>query len=426
MRILIVSNLYPPGDIGGYELACSQAAQFLSRMCHDVLVLTSQPGITPPVPPDARPAIERSLAITPVFDATRLEHHTLGVLQRLEAQSQWFDGHNAGALIEAVERFRPDVAYLWNMVGIGGVGLVSTLRMLDIPWVWHLCDRVPFQLCSERGQLLPPMADAFGHLVEGRWIVLSDQLRAEIGAAGVPLRGRVTKLPLWVDTEGVDVHLPEPAGDRPLRLAFAGQVATHKGADLVVEAAAELHRRGLGVSLDLWGEVIDTELPGRAAAAGIGDGVVFHGARPHAEVVAGIAACDLLLFPTWPREPFGIVPAEAAAVGTPPILSPSGVAEWLDDGMHALHVTRDVDSVVEAVLRVDRGEVDLVELARRGASRVRSDMDIGSIMPSVESELRDVARPYPGSPRRARRAYSLSLVAGRLLDDVVGRRWHGR
>lgn len=423
MRILIVTNLYPPGDIGGYELACSQAAGFLSKMCHDVLVLTSQPGINPPEPPGAQLAIERRLAISPVFDATRLQHHALPVLQRLEAQSQWVDGHNAGALIETVERFRPDVAYLWNLVGIGGLGLVSALRILDIPWVWHLCDRVPFQLCSERGQLLPPMAEAFGHLVEGRWIVLSDQLRAEIGAAGVPLPGRVTKLPLWVDTEGVDVAFPAPAGDRPLRLAFAGQVAAHKGADLVVEAAAELHRRGIRMSLDLWGEVIDHELPGRAAAAGLGDRVVFHGARPHAEVLGGMAGCDLLLFPTWPREPFGIVPAEAAAVGTPPILSPSGVAEWLDDGVHALHVRRDVASVVDAVLRVDRGEVDLVELARRGASRVRSDMDIESIMPSVESELRDVARPYPGSPQRARRAFALSLVAGRLLDDVMGRRW---
>lgn len=423
MKILVVSNLYPPSVLGGYELSCSQAADALARLCHEVVVLTSQPGIAPPSDPQASgPRVERSLALAPVFDSEQVLSHQLVMLQALEARSQWIDGHNTGVLIQAIERFRPDVVYLWNLIGIGGLGLLMALRVMDVPWVWHLCDRVPFQLCSERGYLVPPLAEAFGHLVDGRWITLSDQLRAEIGMLGVPLTGKITKLPLWVDTEGIPVRLPRP--DRPaLRLAFAGQVAVHKGADLAVEAVIELHRQGVDVSLDLWGEVLDLGLPGRAAAAGLADRVVFHGPTDHAGVIEGIAACDLLLFPTWPREPFGVVPAEAAAVGTPPILSESGVAEWLVDGVHAIHVPRSVEGLVDAVLRVERGEIDLMELARSGAARVRSDLLVESIIPSIERELQDAARPYRPSSSRARRAYGLATVADRLVGDLVERRW---
>src|ERR1700689_2772607 len=40
MRILVVSNIYPPAAIGGYEIVCEAVVERLSRD-HEVLVLTS-------------------------------------------------------------------------------------------------------------------------------------------------------------------------------------------------------------------------------------------------------------------------------------------------------------------------------------------------------------------------------------------------
>ena len=45
MRILIVSNLYPPHYEGGYEVRCAQVAEALTRAGHDVCVLTSRHGL---------------------------------------------------------------------------------------------------------------------------------------------------------------------------------------------------------------------------------------------------------------------------------------------------------------------------------------------------------------------------------------------
>ena len=53
MRILIITNLYPPVIIGGYELACSNVAQGMRERGHEVRVLTTwchlpQRTATPP------------------------------------------------------------------------------------------------------------------------------------------------------------------------------------------------------------------------------------------------------------------------------------------------------------------------------------------------------------------------------------------
>ena len=41
MKILAISNLYPPRFLGGYELGCAQMVGELRRRGHDVHVFTS-------------------------------------------------------------------------------------------------------------------------------------------------------------------------------------------------------------------------------------------------------------------------------------------------------------------------------------------------------------------------------------------------
>src|ERR671918_1913723 len=45
MRILIVSNLYPPYYLGGYEIRCALVAEGLRQAGHNVRVLTSRYGL---------------------------------------------------------------------------------------------------------------------------------------------------------------------------------------------------------------------------------------------------------------------------------------------------------------------------------------------------------------------------------------------
>ena len=44
MRILFLSNLYPPNVVGGYERLCYEVAAGLSARGHEIAVLTSDYG----------------------------------------------------------------------------------------------------------------------------------------------------------------------------------------------------------------------------------------------------------------------------------------------------------------------------------------------------------------------------------------------
>ena len=57
MKILVLSNLYPPDIIGGYELGCQQVVDALRARGHDVRVLTIRPA-------DARPPRAATSAAT--------------------------------------------------------------------------------------------------------------------------------------------------------------------------------------------------------------------------------------------------------------------------------------------------------------------------------------------------------------------------
>ena len=46
MKILIVTNLYPPHHQGGYELRCAQVVDYLRRQGHDLSKLAA--GVAQP------------------------------------------------------------------------------------------------------------------------------------------------------------------------------------------------------------------------------------------------------------------------------------------------------------------------------------------------------------------------------------------
>src|SRR5690349_2407145 len=65
MRILTVTNLYPPDVVGGYELGCAQMVAALGRRGHEVKVLTAT--AREPVPHSDQ--VWRRMRLVNLFDA---------------------------------------------------------------------------------------------------------------------------------------------------------------------------------------------------------------------------------------------------------------------------------------------------------------------------------------------------------------------
>src|SRR5262245_48617707 len=107
MRILIVSNFYPPHFVGGYELGCSAVAQALEARGHHVAVLTSCHGVGRPV---SEGDVHRWLYPASLVDARHSRTTSWRNLTREVANQFAFD--------RICRLQAPDVVYFWNLAKI--------------------------------------------------------------------------------------------------------------------------------------------------------------------------------------------------------------------------------------------------------------------------------------------------------------------
>src|SRR5436190_24392544 len=94
MKILVLSNLYPPHYVGGYELHCQTIVEALRARNHVVEVLTSDHGTNNI---SSEVGIARTLKINGLFG------HPWRKIHQLISQEQ----HNNYVLREAIRRFQP-------------------------------------------------------------------------------------------------------------------------------------------------------------------------------------------------------------------------------------------------------------------------------------------------------------------------------
>jgi glycosyltransferase involved in cell wall biosynthesis len=109
------------------------------------------------------------------------------------------------------------------------------------------------------------------------------------------------------------------AGDRPTVVYF-GKLIENKGVHLLLEALAGLDARAVVVGFGDYREALERMAEGRDA--------LFTGPLEHRHLVHLLALADAAVVPSIFPEAFGMVAAEAAAAGCPPIVADhSGLAE---------------------------------------------------------------------------------------------------
>lgn len=418
MKILYVTNLYPPHHIGGYELICASVNRAMQQRGHETRVLTSDHGVAGRGTPDSEPGVERTLRVHGFFG-----HPWLGIgrLRTLEL-------HNNAALRRAIAEFQPDVVHVFNLGGISK-SLVHTLQRLNVPVVFFVSDhwiaqslvadvwmdwwnrpaksfaqwtlRKGLELCGARAWLEGRAPTAPAREVEFRRIYFCSRfLREQAVSRGYDVsHGAV--IHNAVDTRR---FTPEPGRDGTCtRWLFVGRLSPEKGLRTVVRAVARFGAAFPGTlticgrgtpefESELRHAVQTQQLPVNFIEASAGQMPDIY--RSH----------DALLFASEWEEPFALTPLEAMACGLPVIATTTGgSAELFRDGVNALTFTAgDDEALARQILRLSADTEMRTRIATDGCEEVRNGFPEDRVMDRVQKYVNETVATWGKRPSARR------------------------
>ena len=395
-RILAIGLHYPPHHIGGYEVSCRDVMERLSARGHDVAVLTSdlhRPGVED-VPGERSATIPVWRDLVAWFRDDEVWAPRPSTRWRIERANQ-------RALVRALDAHRPDVVSVWQL-GALSLGLVATIAARGLPVVYDL---------SDDWLSYAPHLDAWHRLFRR---LPSWQARALGRVAGVPTtvpdlgrtgpfcfiseftRERAALYAPWSMDDattvysGIDLTLFRPPNDldprRPWRgrLLYAGRYDKRKGIETLIRAMVDLPDETLEVQGT--GDAVErARLERLTRELGIQDRVEF-ALVDRQELVRRYQTADLVVFPSEWEEPFGLVPLEAMACGTPVVATgEGGSGEFLFDGVNCVrYPARDAKALAAAVRRV-AGDPDLRGHLVEHGLRTAAYFDVESLTDTLEA-----------------------------------------
>ena len=416
MRVLVLSDLYPPVSLGGYEVAAREVAEALAARGHAVWVLTGDAGAASAAAAEPRVArvLRSRMGTTP------------GVLGLGgEARRQAAD---RAAVERLLAEARPDVVFLWNTGGVshqvlsrlmngpvptviyvfGDWPLRKFVDPADLdPWAgifaprpepsWRRAARRVFAgLARLRGVATEAAPLRFDHLEYGSRFMMDLLHRSGFTAAGTE---RLVYYGLFGDYARAADEAPAPRGAGGREILFVGRLWEAKGVHTVVEALGALRRRGeSGVTLTVAGpeEQLDyvAALRRRADQLGVAAQVRWAGAVPREKLLPLYRAHDVLVFASEYDEPFGIVQLEAMAAGCVVVgTGTGGSSEILERDRNALLFRAGDAGDLADRLAFLFGNAPLRERLREGGKATVRERFLGARMvDEVEAHLAEIVR----------------------------------
>jgi glycosyltransferase involved in cell wall biosynthesis len=345
MRVLVITDLFPPVGFGGYERTCADLVDGL-KGSHEVTVLTSdlQRDAVPPAP-----GVRRELAY-------------LGPKRRELARVPAAAARAANATRRVLAEVRPDVVYVSNCL-VAPQAAPWAAAQAGVPVVYRLSE-LWFASTLYRG-------DRFvGHLLPGQgglhrpwsWFVRgvnrhpalrldpTRAARAAISWCSDELRAQVRLPPSVTPVLERTIHpgigdgfarLKRRPDARPL-VVYAGRVTAAKGADVAVRALAAVRgEHGIDARLVMAGHCdppVARSIRRLAAELGVSGHLALTGPLESEALGRLLERAHAVVVPTVTHEAFGRICIEAALARVPVVASRvGGIPEALRDGEHALH-----------------------------------------------------------------------------------------
>jgi len=385
-RVLVVTNIFPPQELGGYGRKMFEFSRHLSIRGHSVRVLSADLPTLAKAPSNEESALEPSVSRTLKLLGSWQKGRPVALEDPVRIMD--IDEHNQRTLNEAMDEFRPDIVFAGNLDFLG-VGILNTALGRGLPVLQALGNPMPGYATHEQ-----PFSPAY-------WIgSCSHWNAAKVQSLGyMPGKVEVIYPGARVD-RFFHVMLPDR---RRLRICFAGLVMPFKGAHTLIEAVAALHLQHVDFTVEIAGETTNpdfvADLKRLAEAQGFADRLYFTGFLDRAGLSNLFARNNVLVFPSIVEEGFGISQVEALAAGLVVVSSGTGGAkEIIRDGIDGLlFQPNNPNSLAEQLLRLARDPA-LFEALQAGSQRRAMEFSVHHTVLKIErlfEELIQVAGPAP-------------------------------
>lgn len=259
MKILFISNFYPPHEIGGYGQWCHEVAHGLRQRGHDVHILTSryqrQPGKLP-----VGNEVYRTLFLEASIQYYRLTDFFIKRHFREKA--------NLGQLEMCLNRFKPGVVMVWGMWNLSLKLPQFAEKLLPGKISYFIASYWPMDMDPHSKYWSIPANRRVTELVKRplRALALSQlrkdgyppKLRFEnafccsqyvrntlVNSGKIPKSAKVIYGGIDPKPFYNEINLDNPSTTMPLKLLYFGRLVSDKGVHLAIEALGILFKRGL-------------------------------------------------------------------------------------------------------------------------------------------------------------------------------------
>lgn len=404
MRILFISNFFPPARPGGYTQWCHEVAERLAQRGHTIGVLTSRYEIAKA--PANEPNIHRLLHLEGDLD----------YYQPLNFFKNWKKQHreNLASVERIIRQFAPDLIFVWGMWALSKSIPARAEQLLPGRVVYYLSDYWPAALDMHTAYWKSPVQHGpmrlpkrvLGNVAmsilarEGKVdlelknvICVSARVRDILVEAGLPIQ-HARVIHGGTDIERFANVDKREYSSQNLKLLYAGQLVHHKGVYTAIEAMAKLvNRRKLHqVSLTLVGSGhpdYEASLRDLVQRERLQDFVTFHEPVSKDKMPATLQQFDVLVFPSIYEEPLARMTQEAMLSGLVVVgTTTGGTKEILKDGETGLtFAPEDADGLADQVTRLIGNPDFCSRLSQAGRQTIIENFTLDKMVTEIEAYL---------------------------------------
>lgn len=367
-RILVINNLYPPQELGGYGRLLFDFTNILRKRGHSIYVLTSDTPYLGNTIGDA-PDVDRSLELFGGWQG--------GVCKSIENREEIIRiiRKNLSRLEQILNEFQPEACLLGN-IDFLSKSIMDPMLERKIPIVHHLGNQSPGYAVAET-----PKSKLYQLVTASTW------LKNVVIREGYSLKNVGVVYPGAL-VEEFHMRIP-PAYDK-LRIAYASIVLPYKGPHILINALKKLNDLGIDFSCSMAGTTTDEnflkQLKEFIAIHGMDDKIHFPGFLSREALKDLFARHNVLVFPSIVKEAFGISQVEAMAAGLAVITSGTGGAKEVveHDVSGIIFKSEDDASLADALIGLVKNTQRWQSIALAGQRRALEKFDIEQSVDTLE------------------------------------------